>query len=129
MPRRRDHSGGRLLDDEGRVREEAVATHPERNRLLQGLGGFQARRLEGASERLAKDDIVLLCSDGLWGPINQRQMLNALLTQPLDEAVAGLAALAETRAGADCDNTSGIAMTWGEEQVRAADDGPRTVPY
>src|SRR5258708_10469757 len=129
MPRRRDHSGGRLLDDEGRVREEAVATHPQRNRRLQGLGGFQAPRLEGASERLAKGDIVLLCSDGLWGPINQRQMLNALLSRPLDEAIASLAALAETRAGPDCDNTSVVAMIWGEEQVRSADDGPRTLPY
>ncbi len=129
MARTRDHSVVQQLVDEGRIREEAVASHPERNRLLQCLGGFQAPRLEGASERLAKDDIVLLCSDGLWGPINQRQMLNALLTRPLDEAVASLAALAETRAGVDCDNTSVIAMAWGEEQVRTTEDGPRTVPY
>ena len=129
MARTRDHSVVQQLVDEGRIREEAVASHPERNRLLQCLGGLQAPRLEGASERLAKEDIVLLCSDGLWGPINQRQMLNALLTRPLDEAVASLAALAETRAGSECDNTSVIAMTWGEEQVRTPEDGPATVPY
>jgi serine/threonine protein phosphatase PrpC len=129
MARTRDHSVVQLLVDEGRIREEAVATHPERNRLLQCLGGFQAPRLEGASERLAKDDIMLLCSDGLWGPLNQRQMLNALLSRPLDEAIASLVALAETRAGPDCDNTSVVAMIWGEEQVRGADDGPRTLPY
>ncbi len=123
--RTRDHSVVQQL----RIREEAVSSHPERNRLLQCLGGFQAPRLEGASERLAKDDIVLLCSDGLWGPVNQRQMLNALLNRPLEEAVASLAALAETRAGADCDNISVIAMAWGEEQVRPAADGPRTLPY
>ena len=129
VARTRDHSVVQLLVDEGRIREEAVATHPERNRLLQCLGGFQAPRMEAASERLAKDDIVLLCSDGLWGPINQRQMLNALLSRPLDEAIASLASLAETRAGPDCDNTSVVAMIWGEEQVRNADDGPRTLPY
>jgi serine/threonine protein phosphatase PrpC len=129
MARTRDHSVVQLLVDEGRIREEAVATHPERNRLLQCLGGFTAPRLEAASERLAKDDIVLLCSDGLWGPINQRQMMNALLSQPLDEAIDGLATLAETRAGPDCDNTSVVAMIWGEEQVRSAEDGPQTLPY
>lgn len=129
MARTRDHSVVQMLVDEGRIREEAVATHPERNRLLQCLGGFTAPRLEAASERLAKDDIVLLCSDGLWGPINQRQMMNALLSQPLDEATDGLATLAETRAGPDCDNTSLVAMIWGEEQVRSAEDGPQTVPY
>jgi PPM family protein phosphatase len=129
MARTRDHSVVQQLVDEGRIREEAVATHPERNRLLQCLGGFQAPRMEGGQERLAKDDIVLLCSDGLWGPINQRQMLNALLTRPLGEAIASLVALAETRAGPECDNTSVVAMTWGEEQVRTVEDGPRTLPY
>ena len=129
VARTRDHSVVQLLVDEGRIREEAVATHPDRNRLLQCLGGFQAPRLEGACERLVKDDIMLLCSDGLWGPINQRQMLNALLSRPLDEAIATLADLAEIRAGPDCDNTSVVAMTWGEEEVRTAEEGPRTLPY
>ena len=127
--RTRDHSIVQQLVDAGRIREEAVASHPERNRLLQCLGGPQSPRIDAASERLAKDDILLLCSDGFWGPLTQRQMLNILLTQPLEEAIAGLAALAETRAGSDCDNTSVVALRWGEEEVRAAEDGPHTVPY
>ncbi|HEX5477044.1 MAG TPA: PP2C family serine/threonine-protein phosphatase, partial [Burkholderiales bacterium] len=112
--RTRDHSLVQQLVDAGRIREEAVSSHPDRNRLLQCLGGVQALRIDTASERLAKDDIVLLCSDGFWGPLTQRQMLNALLTKKLDEAVASLADLAETRAGAECDNTSVVAMAWGE---------------
>jgi PPM family protein phosphatase len=127
--RTRDHSVVQQLVDAGRIREEAVASHPERNRLLQCLGGVQSPRVETASERLAKDDILLICSDGFWGPLNQRQMLNALLSQPLDTAIAALVTLAETRSGADCDNTSVIAARWGEEAVRAPDDGPRTLPY
>jgi serine/threonine protein phosphatase PrpC len=127
--RTRDHSIVQQLVDAGRIREEAVASHPERNRVLQCLGGMQPPRVETGSERLAKDDIALLCSDGLWGPLTQRQLLNALLGQPLAEAVASLVALAELRAGEDCDNTSVIAMTWGQEAVRMAEDGPRTVPY
>ncbi|HEX5477579.1 MAG TPA: PP2C family serine/threonine-protein phosphatase, partial [Burkholderiales bacterium] len=127
--RTRDHSLVQQLVDAGRIREEAVSSHPDRNRLLQCLGGVQALRIDTASERLAKDDIVLLCSDGFWGPLTQRQMLNALLTRKLDEAVASLADLAETRAGPECDNTSVVAMAWGEEEVPLPDDGPRTVPY
>ena len=127
--RTRDHSLVQQLVDKGRIREEAVASHPERNRLLQCLGGFQAPRVDAASDRLAKDDVVLLCSDGLWGPLTQRQLLNAVLTLPLEEAIASLVALAETRAGHECDNTSVIAMRWGEEMVVLPEDGPRTVPY
>lgn len=124
--RTRDHSVVQQLVDEGRIREEAVATHPERNRILQCLGGLQTPRVDVGSAQLEKDDILMLCSDGLWGPLTPRQMLNTLLTQPLDKAIASLVALAEARAGDECDNTSVVAMTWGEE---APDEGPRTVPY
>jgi serine/threonine protein phosphatase PrpC len=127
--RTRDHTLVQQLVDQGRIREEAVSSHPERNRLLQCLGGVQVPRHDAGSERLDKDDIVLLCSDGFWGPLTQRQMLHALIARPLEIAVPELLDLAETRSGAECDNTSVVAMTWGEERVRAADDGPRTVPY
>ncbi len=127
--RTRDHSWVQQLVDNGRIREEAVSSHPDRNRLLQCLGGVQAPRVDAVTERLEKDDIVLLCSDGLWGPLTQRQLLNALLTQPLDEAIGALVALAEARAGDDADNTSVVAMRWGEDKVRLEEDGPATVPY
>jgi serine/threonine protein phosphatase PrpC len=127
--RTRDHTLVQQLVDQGRIREEAVSSHPERNRLLQCLGGVQAPRHDAGTERLDKDDVVLLCSDGFWGPLTQRQMLHALIARPLAVAIPELIELAETRSGAECDNTSVVAMTWGEERVRAVDDGPRTVPY
>jgi serine/threonine protein phosphatase PrpC len=39
--RSHDHTVVQRLLDEGRIREEAMATHPHRNRLLQCLGGIQ----------------------------------------------------------------------------------------
>ena len=140
VARTRDHTIVQQLVDQGRIREEAVAFHPDRNKLLQCLGGHQPPRLEPtASARLAKDDIVLLCSDGLWGPLSQRQILTALLSRGLGEAVPALVSLAEARAGAECDNVSVVAMCWGEEEVaprvappsaahQAKDLEPRTVP-
>lgn len=114
--RSRDHTVVQRLVDEGRIREEAAATHPHRNRLLQCLGGFQLPRIEPvASERLARDDIVLLCSDGFWGPLSQRQLLHSLLSRPLGEAIPELMALAESTAGAECDNVSVVAMRWQQD--------------
>ena len=127
--RTRDHSVVQQLVDEGRIREEAVATHPERNRLLQCLGGLQSPRIDSGTERLELDDILMLCSDGLWGPLTQRQLLHALVNRPLGEAIAELASLAEARSGKECDNTSVVALRWQEEAVALPDDGPRTVPY
>jgi serine/threonine protein phosphatase PrpC len=127
--RTRDHSVVQQLVDEGRIREEAAATHPDRNRLLQCLGGLQAPRIDVAKERLERDDVLMLCSDGLWGPLTHRQLVHALLSRPLPEAIQELVGLAEVRAGKECDNTSVVALRWQEDAVRAHDDGPRTVPY
>lgn len=111
--RSRDHTVVQRLVDEGRIREEAVATHPHRNRLLACLGGFETPRIQpGTGVRLAGDDILLLCSDGFWGPLTQRQLMHTLLSRPLDEAIPELVALAESRAGPECDNISVLAMTW-----------------
>jgi serine/threonine protein phosphatase PrpC len=111
--RSRDHTVVQRLVDEGRIREEAVGTHPHRNRLLACLGGFDPPSFAPAqSVRLAEGDIVLLCSDGFWGPLPQRTLMHALLSRPLEEAIPELMALAESRAGAECDNISVVAMQW-----------------
>lgn len=113
LARSRDHTVVQRLVDEGRIREEAAATHPHRNRLLQCLGGYQVPRIEPVSSApLAPQDILLLCSDGLWGPLSQRQLMHPLLSRPLGEAIPELVALAEASAGPDCDNISVVAMAW-----------------
>ncbi len=113
LARSRDHTMVQRLVDEGRVREEAVATHPYRNRLLNCLGGYQTPRIEPAvSTRLVRDDIVLLCSDGLWGPLSQDEMVRVLVSRPLEQAIPELVAAAESSAADDCDNISVVAMAW-----------------
>lgn len=120
--RTRDHTVVQQLIDSGRIREEAISSHPERNRLLQCLGGYQTPRPEPVERaRLECNDIVLLCSDGFWGPLTQRQMLHVLLSRELKDAVGELATLAEHRAGRECDNVSVLAMSWGDEAVSPAD--------
>jgi PPM family protein phosphatase len=119
--RTRDHTVVQQLIDEGRIREEAIASHPERNRLIQCLGGYTTPRPDPAgSARLARNDIVLLCSDGFWGPLTQRQLIHSLVSRGLEEAIPELVTLAEKRAGAECDNVSVLAMTWAEEELAPA---------
>jgi serine/threonine protein phosphatase PrpC len=126
--RTRDHTVVQQLLDEGRIREEAITTHPDRNRLLQCLGSLQAPRPEAAQKaRLKKNDLIVLCSDGLWGPLTQRQLLHALMTRELAQAIPDLVELAEVRAGPQCDNVSVLAMAWGEDEVSTAGE-PRTIP-
>lgn len=113
--RSRDHTVVQRLVDEGRIREEAVPSHPYRNRLLQCLGGIEIPIVEPTpAVRLADGDLILLCSDGFWGPLPPRQMMHSLLSRPLGEAIPELVGLAEQQAGADCDNISVVAMTWNQ---------------
>ena len=128
LARTRDHTPVQMLIDAGRIREEAAATHPDRNKLLQCLGGPRAPRVEPtAHARLAEDDVVLLCSDGFWGPLTQRQLLMGVLGKDLKKALPELITLAETRAGPRCDNISVLAIQWQTKAV-AAPVEPMTVP-
>ena len=128
VTRTRDHTPVQMLIDAGRIREEAAATHPDRNKLLQCLGGPHAPRVEPtAHARLVQNDIVLLCSDGFWGPLTQRQLLMGLLGKEMKKALPELIALAETRAGPRCDNVSVLAIEWHEKAVPAPVE-PVTVP-
>ena len=120
VARTRDHTRVQQLVDAGRIREESVSSHPQRNLVLQCLGGGHALRLEpAASAMLEKEDIVLLCSDGVWGPLNQRQLLGTLGGKDPMQAVPKLMTLAQTRAGPECDNLSVVAIRWDEEAAAA----------
>ena len=128
VTRTRDHTPVQMLIDAGRIREEAAATHPDRNKLLQCLGGPRPPRVEPtAHARLAQNDIVLLCSDGFWGPLTQRQLLTGVIGKDMKKAFAELIDLAEARAGARCDNVSVLALEWHDKAVPAPEE-PVTVP-
>ena len=127
--RTRDHTRVQQLVDQGRIREESISAHPERNLLLQCLGGPSGPRVEPtASSRLARDDVLLLCSDGFWGPITQRQLLGTLVEKPIAQAIPELMTLAETRAGPQCDNVSVVSISWSEDEVRPSAHEPTDVP-
>ncbi len=128
VTRTRDHTIVQQLVDAGRIREEAVAVHPDRNKLLRCLGGPIIPRMEPvASATLEKGDLLLLCSDGFWGPLTQRQILMGLIGKPPAEALPGLIEMAEARAGRTCDNVSVLAMHWLDERPATFEDPP-TVP-
>jgi protein phosphatase len=122
LHRTRDHTVVQELVDSGRIREEAAMTHPERNRLLQCLGGIAIPRPEPTSRaKLARNDLLILCSDGFWSPLTQRQLVHGFTTQELATAVEELAELAERRAGPSSDNVTVVAMSWREGEALGTD--------
>ena len=117
----RDHSRVQMLVDQGRVREEAVAAHPDRNKIFNCIGASTLPQLEQSKPTpLRADDTLILCTDGFWGPLTGKLITGVLLKSDIMKAIPELLDLAEQRAGGDCDNLSVVAMTWAETHPRAA---------
>jgi len=109
----RDHSRVQMLVDQGRVREEAVHAHPDRNKIFNCVGASARPQVElSRPSPLREDDTLILCTDGLWGPLTGRLITATLMKSGLMKAIPDLLDLAELRAGADSDNLSVVAMTW-----------------
>jgi serine/threonine protein phosphatase PrpC len=116
----KDHSRVQMLVDAGRIREEAVAVHPERNKIYNCLGSSTPPQVDISRKTVLQEgDSLLLCSDGLWGPLNSRIIGGALLGGNIMKAVPDLMMQAESRAGKDSDNISAVAITWLESYPEA----------
>jgi serine/threonine protein phosphatase PrpC len=65
----RDHSFVQRLVDQGTIAEEDAESHPRKNELLRALGISPDVEVEVTAEPIfpKKDDVFLLCSDGLYG--------------------------------------------------------------
>lgn len=118
--RTRDHSRVQMLVDQGRIREEAVAAHPDRNKIFNCIGATALSQVElSKAEPLREGDTLILCTDGLWGPLTAPLITTALAKNDIMKAIPELLDLAELRAGVDCDNLSVVAMTWAEKRTGA----------
>lgn len=76
----RDHSYVQMLLDTGAIQESELATHPEKNIITQCLGSLDLDNVavdvfEGKWE---KDDVILLCSDGLTDAVTNDKIRDIL---------------------------------------------------
>lgn len=86
----------------GVLTEQEARIHPNRNRLTMAI---TAKRLEiksyTAEVKLEPQDVVLLCSDGLWGVVPET-LIRAVATElPPQMAADKLATMANTSSGPD----------------------------
>ena len=117
----RDHSRVRLLLEEGMISESQAAIHPDRNKIYSCLGSPTAPEIEFSRKTpLEHGDIVLLCTDGLWGVTSGELMAVALKGANLIQAIPMLLSQAETKGGAHGDNLSAVAVRWEEAYVDEA---------
>jgi protein phosphatase len=114
-----DHSRVHHLVSSGLISDEDAKDHPERNRIYNCVGAYVAPTVELSHPMaLHSGDVVLLCSDGLWGALQDRQIVDVFSDRTVMRAVPDLVAEALEAAGPDADNCTAVAMAWaGAEAV------------
>ncbi len=82
-----DHSVPQMLVLQGEIKEKEIRYHEDRNRLTRVLGTDNAPRLDISDEMVLSPLIsFLLCSDGFWELINEKEMSKILRRSESPEA-------------------------------------------
>ena len=117
--RTKDHSRLETLIAQGKVDPSERHTHPDRNKLFNCLGAPNAPIVE-LSRRvsLQAGDLILLCSDGLWGVLPDHMLAQSLHEHTIVRAIPELIHSAIDIAGKNSDNVTALAMMWeGEDRL------------
>lgn len=108
-----DHSYVEQLYQKGAISRWEQDNHPKRNQITQCLGCRTAPPEVSLSNvvTLKRGDVVLLCSDGLWGPLDDAQMGTQLRDgDSMDDLLNEMAEKAERLSYPRSDNISGLAL-------------------
>ena len=120
-----DHSlVGEMVRD-GRLTEEDAAVHPHRSILSRALGTEPQARIDEFSEDLLPGDVLLLCSDGLSGPVSA-DAIRVALTRSDPQAAAERLILEARRQGGP-DNITAVVVRVDEGPHGALDEEETTL--
>ncbi len=99
----RDHSYVSRLVETGMISREDAEKHPQRNILTAALGTSTELVMDspGRPEQLESGDVLLLCSDGLWGQVRDSEISTMVQSRSIEDASRGLIELARERGGPD----------------------------
>lgn len=118
----RDHSRVRLLLDQGVITEAEALNHPDKNKVYSCLGGTQMPEIEFSRKTpLEAGDVLIACTDGVWGVIDGERIAKALNGANLMVAVPMLMNQAEIESGPHGDNLSAVVIRWEDNYVEATE--------
>lgn len=110
----RDHSLVRRLQELGQLTEEEMEHHPRRNVLYRAIGQGETLEIDITTRRLPPDSKILLCSDGLWGPLGDAR-LKEILASENDPQVACDQMIREANEAGGMDNITAVIIQLSSE--------------
>lgn len=87
----RDHSTVARLVENGLIKPEDIYTHPRRNEIYRSLGHHPSEDLDKFILALQPDDVLMLCSDGLWEMVRDehiQEIIASTASQPEQTSAA-----------------------------------------
>jgi PPM family protein phosphatase len=106
-----DHS---LLNDYikmKRLTPEEIANFPHKNVIVRALGMKDTVKVDSRFEQPQENDIVLLCSDGLSGPVSDPDILDIAVSTP-DLKAAASKLIERANANGGPDNVTCVLIRW-----------------
>jgi PPM family protein phosphatase len=102
-PITKDHSLVARLVEARQIEPEDVYSHPQRNLIYRSLGaGHKTVEVDVFHETLCPDDVLLLCSDGLWEMVHRDDLLRELSARSSPQKICDkLIDLANANGGED----------------------------
>ncbi len=111
-----DHSSVEQMRQDGLITEEEMLTHPSKGRLLKCLGGPRKPVISLSEETLIQtNDLILLCSDGLWEALTLKDISDYIFSDNLEESVEEMLLDAEEQMQKGSDNITAICLKWGDK--------------
>jgi serine/threonine protein phosphatase PrpC len=111
--RTRDHSHIEVLLYDGRISEDELENHPMRNYVECCLGGdTEIPHMSISTQKtLQQGDVLLVCSDGFWSPLNEEQLADlGRASGTLADNLETLCKVATRLAAPHSDNASAAAL-------------------
>lgn len=96
-----DHSIVQTLLDEGKISEEQAKNHPQKNVITRAIGVSSFVEVDVKNFILDDDDILILCTDGLSGFLEEKEILNIVNQNKFNLCAQALIDKANELGGAD----------------------------
>lgn len=113
-----DHSVVELLHKHKIINKDQMASHPEKHKIFNCLGSDRPPHIElGIPANLRYGDLVMLCTDGVWGTMSDVEISNILHTGEIEigRLARDLIDECEKRNhNNQGDNMSAVVLEWGQ---------------
>lgn len=107
----KDHSFVQELVNSGTITREEAKNHPQKNALTKVIGYEENLNPDIITKGFLKDDVILICSDGLSNMLENREIYNTIVENISDVKLASEELIAKANEAGGLDNISAITIS------------------